>query len=299
MLFSLRQRPLCISEQFHKTNSYFVPYAEPGGTFLLKPLQVTPKTKIKRNQLQIKSRGRRASASAPLKGSLTIEAAFVMCLLLAACVHLFYLFSLMGFQARMQLFLEKETRERAIYRISHSAGMREAARKELEPFSGLMSLDEGVSFQAEKDGDFLEASVQYRAGPAFGLWKADYTQTARRRLWNGQAAILHEGAGERDGWSGGVYVTPHGTAFHRTRDCAYLSLSVRAAGRTQLSGLRNKNGERYTACENCGERAGAVVYITDYGNRYHSARSCGGISRQIIKIPETETKGRTPCSKCG
>ena len=174
--------PLCISEQFHKTNSYFVPYAEPGGTFLLKPLQVTPKTKIKRNQLQIKSRGRRASASAPLKGSLTIEAAFAMCLLLAACVHLFYLFSLMGFQARMQLFPGKRNQGAGHLPDQPQRGNAGGRRKELEPFSGLMSLDEGVSFQAEKDGDFLEASVQYRAGPAFGLWKADYTQTARRRL---------------------------------------------------------------------------------------------------------------------
>ena len=300
MPFSLRQKPLCISKQFHKTISYQVPCYKPGGTFLLKPLQVTKKSDLKRNPSTRRCCGRRASASASLRGSLVIEAAFVMTLLLMACVQLFYLFSLMGFQARFQLFLEQETRERAIYRISHGAGLREAALREMIPLAEGISLEEdGIQVTLERKGDFLETTAVYRAGPLFAPWKTVCTQSVRRRLWNGQASISELGAGELDGWGEAVYITPYGTAKHRTRECAYLSLSVRAVPAASLKSLRNRNGERYTACERCGENKTPAVYITDHGDRYHSSRSCGGISRWITKVPAAEAEDRTFCGKCG
>ena len=97
-----------------------------------------------------------------------------------------------------------------------------------------------------------------------------------------------------------VYVTERGEKYHRDIDCRYLHVSARSVGFEEAKGLRNKDGSRYGACEYCGEGiAGGNVFITDYGNRYHSRVDCAGLKRKIYTIPISEVGGRGPCSGCG
>ena len=61
--------------------------------------------------------------------------------------------------------------------------------------------------------------------------------------------------------------------------------------------MRNQNGERYHACEECGGK-GDIVYITDYGKKYHSSLECSGLKRSVLKVPVGQVENRRPCSRC-
>ena len=96
-----------------------------------------------------------------------------------------------------------------------------------------------------------------------------------------------------------VFITESGKAYHRDRGCPYLDLSIERVFKGELSGMRNSDGEIYHACPICGRTAGSdVVYITSYGNRYHSDLLCGGLKRTIEAVPISKVGGRHACPKC-
>lgn len=68
-----------------------------------------------------------------------------------------------------------------------------------------------------------------------------------------QKSKSHKWIGDRtDGkQSDYVYVTKHGTVYHRSRKCHYLDLSIKSADYAQISGMRNKNEHKYSACSGC------------------------------------------------
>ena len=95
-----------------------------------------------------------------------------------------------------------------------------------------------------------------------------------------------------------VYITESGTVYHQSLDCSHLKLSVKQISKNEVSSKRNAGHAKYYPCEYCGKKAGNSVYITNYGNRYHSDRNCGGIKRTIRTVRISEAIGRTPCSEC-
>ena len=97
-----------------------------------------------------------------------------------------------------------------------------------------------------------------------------------------------------------VYVTPTGRVYHRERNCTYLLPRVRALPAGELNRERNESGGRYYACETCRPGKSGTVYVTEYGNRYHSSRNCSTISRTVKEVKLSAVVGRMPpCSKCG
>lgn len=97
-----------------------------------------------------------------------------------------------------------------------------------------------------------------------------------------------------------VFVTEHGTVYHRDAGCSHLKIDVKSIPYNSLSSARNKDGSIYYPCEYCGSNVGGGnVFVTDYGNRYHSSVSCQGLKRKIYTIPISEVGGRSPCSTCG
>ncbi len=97
-----------------------------------------------------------------------------------------------------------------------------------------------------------------------------------------------------------VYITKSGSAYHRERECVYLNPSVKLVGREQAGNMTNGDGGRYTACASCGGNS-ALVYVTEYGTRYHSTVSCSGIKRSIdcVALKEAIEAGKHACPKCG
>ncbi len=98
-----------------------------------------------------------------------------------------------------------------------------------------------------------------------------------------------------------VYITQSGTVYHRQRECRYLNPSIRILGEKEAQTIQNHAGGRYTACSICKKSSGGAVYVTDFGSRYHSTVSCGGLKRTISSVPlwEAVAQGRHSCLTCG
>ena len=62
----------------------------------------------------------------------------------------------------------------------------------------------------------------------------------------------------------------------------------------------NEAEKHYTSCEYCGDLGFVtVVYITNYGDRYHTTIKCRGLRRYVRSVSLSQVKGIKPCSKCG
>ena len=97
-----------------------------------------------------------------------------------------------------------------------------------------------------------------------------------------------------------VYMTEHGSVYHKNRSCPHLSLSIQAVASALVSAERNESGERYYPCEHCKERGFVtVVFITTHGNRYHTTTKCRGLKRSVKTLRLSEVGGVNPCQKCG
>jgi hypothetical protein len=99
-----------------------------------------------------------------------------------------------------------------------------------------------------------------------------------------------------------VYVAKNGTVYHTTTGCTYLSRNITKASIDEIGDLRNSSGGRYYACEYCcKDEELTTVYITEYGDRYHSSKSCSRLERDVSKITKDAAtqRGLRACSKCG
>ena len=99
-----------------------------------------------------------------------------------------------------------------------------------------------------------------------------------------------------------VYVSDSGSVYHRRATCSHLKLSVQQIEVSEIAAARNKNGEKYRPCEFCGSSSAAgAVFITDYGNRYHTSLSCGELKRTVrsMTLAEAEAAGLRACKTCG
>lgn len=97
-----------------------------------------------------------------------------------------------------------------------------------------------------------------------------------------------------------VYITPAGTVYHKDRNCSYLQPKLMQLKKDEVRSKRNYNGEIYRACESCSKKTvpgSHIVYISKYGDRYHTNGKCKKISHEIIAIPFSHVGGRCLCSK--
>ena len=97
-----------------------------------------------------------------------------------------------------------------------------------------------------------------------------------------------------------VYVTENGSVYHLDYNCTYLHPKIRAVNYGKVPDLRNEDGGKYYPCEHCMKHgAGGMVFITEFGTRYHSSLTCSDLKRTIYSIPIEEAVGKGVCSKCG
>jgi len=203
------------------------------------------------------------------QASMTVEAAFVLPLFLFAVMNILSIVELYRLQGNTSASLHNRAKVLAVA---------------------------GVDLDGDECVDLLE---YHQAKPFYGLvGYRSFTlcNRARTRAWTG-----YDNAGEAADGSEEqlVYITPDGEVYHTTKNCTYLKLSIRAVDRTSLDELRNKSGGIYYACDKCGGSEKDTVYITDYGERWHSTLNCSGLKRTINLVPISQAQGRRPCSKCG
>ncbi|HJD31259.1 MAG TPA: hypothetical protein H9912_04865 [Candidatus Eisenbergiella stercorigallinarum] len=131
--------------------------------------------------------------------------------------------------------------------------------------------------------------------PVIGYPGTTIVSCCYMRAWTGYD--VERRAGE-DGEETYVYITDNGTAYHRSRACTHLTLSIMLVGKEEAAGMRNASGGKYSPCEKCGGEGSGIVYVTKEGDRYHSTIECSGLKRSVRCIPLSEAGGRTPCSRC-
>ena len=158
----------------------------------------------------------------------------------------------------------------------------------------------GSEILTENGEIYLTAS--YEAVPSFalpGIRNVSLQSTYAGHAWTGYC--LGEREGERkEEEEEIVYITEKGSVYHRNRNCTYLRPSVRSVQGALVSGERSLGGAVYYPCEHCRPSDAGCVFITSYGNRYHSSASCSAIHRNVREVPLKSVEGRMrPCSKCG
>lgn len=90
-----------------------------------------------------------------------------------------------------------------------------------------------------------------------------------------------------------VFITDNKEAYHTSRSCTHLRLSVHVASKTSAVAAH------YTPCEFCGKtKEGELVYITDEGNRYHNCPDCSGLKRTIYRVKKSSVGGLPQCLRC-
>lgn len=266
-------------------------------------------------QSQISS-GKRMSwcTSLKLKGSMTVEAALVFPLFLFGITALLYLFVLLRVQTEIGRALTDAGRE-----LSQDAGLTEEmensalagvrggqkVREYLSKRPGVEVIRQGINgismigtaWNREDSMLTLRASYQVVLPPGLVWFHPIYitqTKTVRGFTGFGRKQSLSGEQGEEV-----VYVTEYGTVYHRSLNCRHLKLSIRQASLTEVEGMRNESGGKYTPCERCWKGEGHVIYVTSDGNRYHASLNCSGLVRGIRTVLISETGGMPPCSVCG
>ncbi len=240
------------------------------------------------------------------RASFTVEAAFVLPLFLFAAAVVLGLFPVLKLETQVNAGLQYAARMVALsYQdseddhdvLSLTEGeilfrtyMKEHGCEETVLASGLS----GISLlSSDLSGDYVTLSAVYKVQLPVSFWNLNslpVEQCVSMKKWTGDIADEEEGEGDY------VYITPSGSAYHSSADCAYLKLSTHTVSVEALDTLRNKSGGIYYACS-C-YNGGSTVYITDYGTQYHSDLSCSGLKRTIYKVSIDQVGDRHACSKC-
>lgn len=239
--------------------------------------------------------------------SITVEAALVLPVFLFAVLTILYINKLTEFEEKVQWALTRVGREAS---LEYARSGRELV---INPayLTGKMNLylpkdAPRVSmlrsgFDEKTDEITLIADFQEEIPfPVVGGRRFCFTEEFRTRAFTGVETRI--GDGEQDG-NETVYITETGRVYHKKLSCTYLTLSISQVKYEDLEYLRGEGGGKYYPCEGCcAGRSFAReedVFICNYGNRFHSSRSCRKIKRRIQEVPVSQIGDRLPCSKCG
>ena len=260
------------------------------------------------------------------KGSMTLEAAFVLPFFLFAVINILFAVNMIGAQSRFNAALHQTGNKMAFagYVYERTVGnvlpdslagvaMTDIyAKGQILEYVGTSYLDQscvvggsrGVSLAGSSvmgDGDIVDLVVSYRVKPFAGIMGFDGFTMAQRyygKAWTGYDVTQYVSDTNQEDPM--VYITETGTVYHSDRNCTYLNPSVESVSAAAIVDMRNQSGAKYYSCDICGGYKGTrQVYITKYGSSYHSQINCSGLKRTIYTVPLSQVGGRGRCSKCG
>lgn len=270
---------------------------------------------------------KRASFIASLRrGSMTLEASFVLPFFLFAVLNILFAVNIISAQSRISAALHQVGNKMAFagYAYEKTAGsmlpdgltgvvlsqgyakgrILECVGREYLNQSCVEGGCNGVSLAGSsvmEEGDIIDLKVSYRVRPFIRLM--GFENFAMSQQYYGKAWTGYDVTGWVDEASVEdpmVFITESGTVYHRDRNCTYLNPSVQSVTVEDLNNLRNQSGGRYYACGSCGgTEVSGQVYVTEYGDCYHRQINCSGLKRTIYTVPLSQTGGRGRCSKCG
>ena len=260
------------------------------------------------------------------KGSMTLEAAFVLPFFLFAVINILFAINIIGAQSRINAALHQTGNKMAFSGYGYEKTVRSVlpdslsgvamtyvyARGQVLEYVGRDYLDQscivdgadGVSFAGSSvmaEGDIIDLQVSYKVKPfsaVMGFKGFTVTQRYYGRAWTGYDVTQF--VSDTNAEDPMVFVTETGTVYHLDRNCTYLNPSAESVPALTVDGRRNQSGGKYYPCETCGAGTGmGHVYITGQGSRYHSNINCSSLKRTIYTVPLSEVGGRGRCSKCG
>lgn len=240
------------------------------------------------------------------QASLTVEASLILPFFLFAMTLIGYLGKLITCQEDVQWALTRIAREAsAEYGATKNQLLKSQAYYQAKFIAYMKETGLSVSFADSKllqERDEIDLVVTYRMKTPFSLLplpNISMRQRVHTRAFTGVERRGHEDlSSDRK-----VYITETGRVYHYKVTCSYLKLSISQIQYGDLSAKRNESGGTYKTCERCcGNKKmsnTSLIWITNYGDRYHASASCSGLKRSIREIALSEVGGRTPCSKCG
>ncbi|MDE6386572.1 MAG: hypothetical protein K2L82_02055 [Lachnospiraceae bacterium] len=260
------------------------------------------------------------------KGSMTLEAAFVLPFFLFAVINILFAVNIIGTQSRINAALHQTGNKMAFagYVYERTAGnvlpdslasvamTSIYARGQVLEYVGTDYLNQscivgglgGISFAGSsvmEKGDMIDIVVSYRVKPFAGIMGFKgfaMTQRYYGRAWTGYDVTQYVSDSNQEDPM--VYITETGTVYHSNRNCTYLNPSVESVAAEAVGDMRNQSGAKFYSCEVCsGYRGVGQVYITRYGGSYHSQINCSKLKRTIYTVPLSQVGGRGRCSKCG
>ena len=253
---------------------------------------------------------KKASVSASLRKemdcSVTVEAVFCIPLFLYAAVCLIWMLELRALQLTVRSALDEAGKKMSVELAEVPLLLPSVLEADIENIIGEERLEssfivDGIHCEksyAWTNTGIMELKATYKVKlpfPHFIIPELEYQEALRRKIWNGYA----KNSGTDLSYDTIVYITDTGVVYHKDYNCTYLEPSVKAVGKEEIQGLRNQSGGKYYPCGLCAAFAGENVYITDYGDRYHSTLYCSRIKRNIYAVSIQEVKGKGACSKCG
>lgn len=243
-------------------------------------------------------------------GSLTVEAALVMPLCLFALAAVYSLFGALGTAEQINVLLCSAARQTAAFSAAENGtGTAEAAA-----FFAADCLEQGANLdmaggaagillQAETSADhIITLHAHYRLKLPLHI-RIPVTDTVSTRAWLGETGGTGDSSSASGDGGGQVYVAENGVAYHKDPNCVYLHPGIRSVAPEALSGQRNIYGSRYKKCALCGDDIAdpSAVYITAYGETYHTSRQCSALKRTVGTMTQDDAAGEGlhACPKCG
>lgn len=257
---------------------------------------------------------------------MTLEASFVLPFFLFAVLNILFAVNIISAQSRINAALHQVGNKMAFAGYAYEKTVGSAlpdglagvvltegyARGQVLEYVGRSYLDQscikggsgGISFAGSSvmgEGDIIDLTVSYRVRPFAGLMGFESFNMSQRyygRAWTGYDITRY--VSDVSSEDPMVFIAESGTVYHLNRNCTYLNPSVQSAPAESVESLRNLSGGKYYSCGSC-SKAGVQkqVYITEYGDSYHSQINCPGLKRTIYTIPLSQVGGRGKCSKCG
>lgn len=241
------------------------------------------------------------------KGSLTVEAAVILPLMMGFFVLILFLFRVLFVQAAIDeallivgrgvavesCFMDSDT---ALY-ISAEALLKTALLEDVDVERYVVGGVLGVSLiGSDFSGKDIELTANYLVKFPIQLFGESGIWLTSQNYFGKWVGDLYTDTGEEE-W---VYITETGTVYHKDTSCRSLDLSIQEGILAEMSELRGSNGQRYYACDRCVNTLedNTPVYYTDYGRLYHESLECSALKRTILRVLLSQVGERPPCSFC-
>lgn len=292
-------------------------------------LQVRIPEKYRRNPLN-KCHGKKAFLS--VSGGLTLEAAFVLSLMIFASVSLMLPMRILNTERKIQAALERVGEGFSQYAYLKQAldegvdisvtgagdfakafcqqlgtGIAEGyAEARVMEYVDTKSVQQVTMRRSEvlEDGEWFDMIMDYEIRmpfPILGLQTVSRTARCRRRAWIGKVGKDEEEEELLETEEEMVYLGRNATRYHKNRHCHYLTNNLTAVFLDEIENLRNNSGGKYHACAVCasGSSIGNQVYVMPEGTSYHGSKTCSAITAYVRMVPLSEAEHLGVCSYCG